>query len=240
VLTWGNVGLTLIPVGAAGVAGVSATLRPPGERITSGLQHFAAGGVFAAAAIELLPQVLAHNPPVAIVGFAVGLAVMFAMRAYTDRLEAREQEAGGSAFPAGLIGATAVDFLVDGLVLGAGFAAGGHTGLLLVLAVTVEYLFVGLSLSASLGSSAGPSRTVAVPIALSLLTLVGAGVGMLALGNASTTVLAGVLAFGAVAFMYLVTEELLVKAHERGETALGSATYFIGFLIYLIIHETLR
>jgi ZIP family zinc transporter len=236
----GQVGLTLIPVGAAGVAGVGATLRPPGERLTSGLQHFAAGVVFAAAAIELLPEVLAHNPQVAIVGFAVGLAVMFAMRAYTDRIEAEHDQAGGSALPAGLIGATAIDFLVDGIVLGAGFAAGGHTGLLLVLAITVEYLFVGLSLSATLGRSAGATRTVGVPVVLSLLTVLGAGAGLLALGSASSTVLAGVLAFGAVAFMYLVTEELLVKAHERGETALGSATYFVGFLIYLILHETLR
>jgi ZIP family zinc transporter len=230
-------GFTGIPVAAAAVAGVSATLWPPGERLTSGLQHFAAGVVFAAAAIELLPQVLEHSPAVAIVGFAIGLAVMFAMRAYTERLESSPGAAG---MPAGLIGATAIDFLVDGLVLGAGFAAGGHTGLLLVIALTVEYLFVGLSLSASLGAGASARRSVGIPVALSLLTVVGAGAGLLALGAASPTVLAGVLAFGAVAFMYLVTEELLVKAHERGETALGSATYFLGFLIYLIIHETLR
>jgi zinc transporter, ZIP family len=228
---------TAIPVAAAGAAGVTATLRPPGEQLTSGLQHFAAGVVFAAAAIELLPQVLEHSPAVAIVGFAIGLAVMFPMRAYTERLE-NDTAAGG--MPAGLIGATAVDFLVDGLVLGAGFAAGGHTGLLLVIALTVEYLFVGLSLSASLGPAASARRSVGVPVALSLLTVVGAAAGLLALGAASPTVLAGVLAFGAVAFMYLVTEELLVKAHERGETALGSATYFLGFLIYLIIHESFR
>jgi ZIP family zinc transporter len=230
-------GFTAIPVAAAGVAGASATLRRPGERVTSGLQHFAAGVVFAAAAIELLPQVLEHSPAVAIVGFAIGLAVMFAMRAYTERLESRS---GASGMPAGLIGATAIDFLVDGLVLGAGFAAGGRTGLLLVIALTVEYLFVGLSLSASLGTEAGGVRSVGIPVALSLLTVVGAAAGLLALGAATPTVLAGVLAFGAVAFMYLVTEELLVKAHERGETALGSATYFLGFLIYLVIHESLR
>lgn len=232
------VGYTAIPVTAAAVAGVGAAVKRPGERVTSALQHFAAGVVFAAAAIELLPQVLAHSPAVAIVGFAIGLAVMFAMRAYTERLESRH--AGGAGMPAGLIGATAVDFLVDGLVLGAGFAAGGRTGLLLVIALTVEYLFVGLSVSASLGSQAGAVRSVGVPVALSLLTVVGAAAGLLALGSATPTVLAGVLAFGAVAFMYLVTEELLVKAHEQGETALGSATYFLGFLIFIIIHETLR
>jgi ZIP family zinc transporter len=48
-----------------------------------------------------------------------------------------------------------------------------------------------------------------------------------------------VLAFGAVAFMYLVTEELLVAAHERGETAAGSATFFVGFLLYLVLEQVL-
>jgi ZIP family zinc transporter len=41
------------------------------------------------------------------------------------------------------------------------------------------------------------------------------------LAGAPGPVLATVLAFGAVAFMYLVTEELLVRAHERGETCPG-------------------
>ena len=159
-----QIGFTGIPVAAAAVAGVTATLRPPGERVTSGLQHFAAGVVFAAAAIELLPQVLEHSPAVAIVGFAIGLAVMFAMRAYTERLESSP---GSDGMPAGLIGATAIDFLVDGLVLGAGFAAGGHTGLLLVIALTVEYLFVGLSLSASLGAGTSARRSVGIPVVLS-------------------------------------------------------------------------
>jgi ZIP family zinc transporter len=53
----------------------------------------------------------------------------------------------------------------------------------------------------------------------------------------SAAVLAGVLAFGAVAFMYLATEELLVEAHASGETAVGSVGFFLGFLIYLVLHE---
>jgi ZIP family zinc transporter len=72
---------------------------------------------------------------------------------------------------------------------------------------------------------------------LALLTVIGAALGVWLLGGASTPVLAGVLAFGAVAFMYLATEELLVEAHERGETAAGSSGFYIGFLIYLILAE---
>jgi zinc transporter, ZIP family len=70
-----------------------------------------------------------------------------------------------------------------------------------------------------------------------LLTMLGTVLGVVALSGASASLLAGVLAFGAVAFMYLATEELLVEAHEQGETAVGSIGFFIGFLIYLVLNE---
>jgi ZIP family zinc transporter len=233
-----EIGYVAIPVAAAAVAGVIAAVRRPGERVTSALQHFAAGVVFAAAAIELLPKVLHQDPWVGIAGFAAGIAVMFAMRAYTDRIEARQEKAG-KAMPTGLIGATAVDFLVDGGVLGAGFTAGGETGLLLTLALTIEYLFVGLSLAAALGPNTRKRTLVGLPTGLALLTVVGTAGGIILLTGVSAAVLAGVLAFGAVAFMYLVTEELLVEAHERGETASGSAMFFVGFLLFMVLTEIL-
>jgi ZIP family zinc transporter len=236
---------TLIPVAAAMTAGLIAAAYRPGEKITSAVQHFAAGVVFAAAAIELLPKVLAESPSVAIGGFAAGIAVMFGMRAFTDRLESRQGDGrrgsggGWSRLPLGFAGATAIDFAIDGVILGAGFAAGGPTGLLLTLALTVEYLFVGLSLSATLGPDASRRLVIAAPVALSLLTVLGTALGVWLLSGASPTTLAAVLAFGAVAFMYLATEELLVEAHQRGETAAGSVTFFVGFLLYMVLSETL-
>lgn len=138
-----------------------------------------------------------------------------------------------------MVGAVGIDFAVDGLVLGAGFAVGGNTGLLLAVAITVEYLFVGLSMSSTLGEHASRRLVVGLPPGLALLTVVGAVVGATVLGSVSGRTLAGVLAFGAVAFMYLVVEELLVSAHEQGETAAGSALFFVGFLLYLVLTEAL-
>jgi hypothetical protein len=66
---------TSIPVLAAAGSGVVASLRRPGLRLTSGLQHFAAGVVFAAAAVELLPPILEQSPMVAIVGFGAGIVL---------------------------------------------------------------------------------------------------------------------------------------------------------------------
>jgi ZIP family zinc transporter len=48
---------TLIPVAASGIGGVIAVIRPPGKTLKSAIQHFAAGVVFAAAALELIPKV---------------------------------------------------------------------------------------------------------------------------------------------------------------------------------------
>ncbi|WP_018333966.1 ZIP family metal transporter [Actinomycetospora chiangmaiensis] len=225
---------SLIPVAAAALSGLIAAIRPPGRRVTSGIQHFAAGVVFAAAAIELLPGVLRQEPWVAIAGFAAGIAVMFSFRAAGKVLESRPTAA---ALPVGLAVATGVDFAVDGIVLGAGFAAGATTGVLLSIALAIEYLFVGLSLSSAMSGGASRTLVAVAPTALALLTVVGTAVGVLWLGAASPTLLAGVLAFGAVAFMYLATEELLVEAHEQGETALGSVGFFVGFLIYLLLDE---
>ncbi len=228
---------TLVPLAAAAASGVAAALRAPGKRVTSGLQHFAAGVVFAAAAIELLPDVLRQNPSVAIAGFAAGIAVMFAFRAGGERAERRRKERGQSGVPFGMLAATGIDFFIDGVILGAGFAAGSSVGALLTVALAVEYLFVGLSVSATLTGTVRRRTVAGAPAALALLTVVGAVLGVLLLSGVSAAVLAGVLAFGAVAFMYLATEELLVEAHASGETAVGSVGFFVGFLIYLVLHE---
>lgn len=109
--------------------------------------------------------------------------------------------------------------------------------MLLTVALAVEYLFVGQSLSATLTGSVPLPTVAAAPVALALLTVFGTVAGVVLLSGASASLLAGVLAFGAVAFMYLATEELLVRAHQSGETATGSVGFFLGFLIYLVLHQ---
>lgn len=109
--------------------------------------------------------------------------------------------------------------------------------MLLTVALAVEYLFVGPSLSSTLTGVVSRTEVALAPVLLAALTVAGTAVGALLLQGASPALLAGVLAFGAVAFMYLATEELLVQAHESGETAIGSVGFLLGFLLYLVLHE---
>ena len=72
---------------------------------------------------------------------------------------------------------------------------------------------------------------IGVPIAASLAIAVGAIGGASVLGGASHATLAAVLAFGAAALLYLVTEELLVEAHETPDTNWHVIAFFVGFII---------
>lgn len=94
------------------------------------------------------------------------------------------------------------------------------------------------SVAATLPNSA-PWLRIALPTSLALFTMMGTVIGVAALRDASKPVMAAVLGFGAVVFTWLATEELLVKAHEQGETAFGSAAFFLGFLCYLLIEQAL-
>ena len=125
-------------------------------------------------------------------------------------------------------------------LIGLGFAAGQKQGLLLTIALTLEVIFLGLSGGAAL-RVAGVSRgtVIAVTFGFGALLLTGAAAGTVLLAGASGALLDAVLAFGLAALLYLVTEELLVEAHEVPETATQTARFFVGFIVLLIIEMML-
>ena len=40
---------------------------------------------------------------------------------------------------------------------------------------------------------------------------------------------------GCATLLYLVTEELLVEAHETKDTAFATSMFFVGFLLFLLL-----
>ena len=228
-------GLTLIPVFATVLGGAIATFRTPSEKLRSLVQHFAAGVVLAVVAGELLPEMTKEHRPVGVViGFVLGVALMLGVKAVTERIEGRSGSSGNS--KAGLLTAVGIDVFLDGLLIGVGFAAGERVGTLLVIALTLELLFLGISVAASLAEAKFPrSRNILTVTGLAGLVAVGAWLGGSLLGGLSGLSLEIVLSFGAAALMYLVVEELLTEAHEVQETPLITASFFAGFVaLYLL------
>lgn len=193
--------------------------------------HLAAGVVFSVVAVELLPEI-ARRGLVAdvIIGFAAGIITMVAVDEVMDRIRAQARKnssANALADPSGrkraseprdvtgLAVAVGVDFVLDGLLLGVGFAAGARIGILLALAEAVEQLAVGMALAVELRAAGSTAvRALGLSGALSLLVYVSALVGGTVLSHLGGAPMEAILSFGLAALLYLVTEELLREAHE--------------------------
>lgn len=186
------------------------------------VRHFAAGVVFAAGAAELLPDIV-HGGSfgATLVGATIGVALMLAIR-YASR------KAQG---PASLTAVIGIDQLVDGLVVSLGFTAGQNQGLLLTIALTIEFLFLGLTVSSEFAEAKTSKMfIVAITVGLALLLPTGAAIGASVFGRLSRPLLTALFTFGLVALLYLVTEELLVEVHERPETPLNASMFFYRLL----------
>ncbi len=221
----------LIPAIVASFGGVLAIFWNPSHNARSLIQHFAAGVVLAALAVEVLPELgREHAPAWILIGsFAVGGILMYLMKLWSISLESQESNSGSNAFNYGLIAATFIDVAVDGFIIGAGFAAGGNTGLVLALGLSVELLFLGLAL---VSDTIKGWRVLVMTLLLAGVVLTCTLLGNYLLAGASTSVISAILAFGVAALLYLVTDELLIEAHVVEEKPSSTLWLFAGFLVF--------
>lgn len=221
----------LIPAIVASLGGILAVYWNPSHQARSLIQHFAAGVVLAALAVEVLPEIGREHAPawILIVSFTIGGILMYIMKLWSMRLEEKTEHLGDNAFNYGLIAATFIDVAVDGFIIGAGFAAGGNTGLILALGLSVELLFLGLSL---VSNTIKGWRVVFMSATLAGVVLGCSVLGNYLLSGASASLISAILAFGVAALLYLVTDELLVEAHTIEEKPSSTLWLFAGFLIF--------
>lgn len=228
---------SLLPAVAMMVSGGIALYKQPRENLRGVILHFAAGVVFSIVAVEILPDVIKrHLPLEVLLGFGTGIGLMFLIERLTKRqpgiANVKENEQPSS----GLLITLGVDILIDGLLLGIGFSAGAEQGMLLSVALTIEIIALALALATQcikLGWSR--KRSFSTLLSASVLFLVVAVLGATLFRNLSKEVLETLLSFGLAALLYLVTEELLVEAHEIEEKSYMTLSFFTGFLIFVMI-----
>jgi ZIP family zinc transporter len=233
-------------VAAAIAAGAATTVWPPSDRFRSFLQHFAAGSVFSALALEVLPDIVRRGRPFAVAGgFTIGVLVMLAIRQFADEGPVQDEHSvsrqGQKANTAPTVSSSLIlisgfDVLIDGLLLGLSFSLGERAGLLLMVGLGAETISLSTVVATELGKR-GLSRAsvIARTAAVAFMMLVGTLGGLLFLSNLSVVPAEAILAFAAAALLFLVTEELLVEAHQIEESPLSTAMFFIGFLLILIL-----
>ena len=167
-----------IPAVAVVLGGMVAAFRTPSPAVRSGVQHVAAGVLFAALATELLPDVLHRRLPwVTLIGFALGVAAMLLLKAATAKLEASAGSVSLKGLPLSLLLASGVDIALDGLLIGISFSASARQGLLVTVALTLEVLFLGVAAAAAFNGPGSAQRVIATTCAFAALLLGGAGMG---------------------------------------------------------------
>jgi ZIP family zinc transporter len=224
---------TVVPVLTTIGGGAVAAFRSLGPELRSCVQHLAAGMVLSAVAVELLPEIKHEAPLPVIAGFTIGVALMLGLRWLVENFGSRKR---GKAGARRLVVALGMDSLIDGVLIGIGFAAGSKQGLLLTIAISVEEMFLGMTAAAAMRQARVTRlKNILITSGLALLLSGGALAGTLLLKGISRPALAGLLAFGSASLLYIVTEELLEDAHDISETPLTSALFFFGFLAMLVI-----
>ncbi len=227
-----------IPVFSILFGGILGHLKKTSGSFNSAVLHFAAGVVFSVAAVEILPDIIKEHSPIEVaIGFSLGVLAMFLVKYIADKLEEKVGNATElNVLPIGLLFAMGIDLLIDGLLLGVGFAAGNKEGILLSMALALEIFSLGLAVTIICKEKAiNVRKNFSILLGLGLTFFIGALIGITLLSGLSKEWLELVLSFGLAALLFLVTEELLTEAHEEKETLLQTSMFFIGFLLFLII-----
>lgn len=218
-----------LPLGATLAGSALAFVVRPSQRVESAVQHFAAGAVLAGVAVELVPELRGRGSVGIAVGWAVGVAIMLGLRHLFMRLERAAADESLS-----LVYVALVDVFIDGFLFSLGFGAGRKAGIILAIALSIEAVFLALTVSGGMRERRRGQR-VLVAVGLAALLVTGAVLGGLLVSVIAGTTLTLLLAVGTVALLYLVVEELLVEAHEGTETSVAIAMFFAAFLLLLLI-----
>jgi ZIP family zinc transporter len=226
----------VLATGAGLLGGLTALFWRPKVSARSAIQHFAAGVVLAAVASNVIPEVeRIGNVGGTLSGLAAGGLAMIGLKWLVVKFERRKK--GKARLPVGLAAAAAVDTLLDGVIISAGFSTGERLGALLAIALAVELFFVTLSVGSEFRK--GKIRRwqgIVVTSGIAGLLLPGAFGASIFLKGASDATVAIVLAFGAAALIYLIAEELLVEAIQAEESLFSTAMLFAGFLVLIALN----
>lgn len=218
------------------LGGVLTAFWRPSKTLIALVQHLAAGIILAAVTVEVFPEMRSADikPTVLISSFTLGVLFMYAVKILGQYLESggESQRLAKRQFNYGLIITVFIDAALDGVTIGAGFAAGQKVGLALALGLSVEMLFLGMSL---ISESIKGVRVIWLSAALSFSILVSAVLAYHFFSGMPRNIIAIALAFSASALLYLVTEELLIEAHQHKEQSYSMLVLFAGFIGFWLI-----
>lgn len=188
------------------------------------LISFAAGALVALSLLDVLPEAFELNEyglHWALLSFLAFYALEKGVVLHAEHEEIAECDPESEAHRRhsfGVMSFLGIGFhsLLDGVVIGAGFADSHITGIVTTIGVTLHEFPEGLSILSIL-FHAGFDRTQAIvySVAVALATPVGAIAGYLFLRSIEASVLGALLGIAAGSFLYIAASDLLPETHRQ-------------------------
>jgi ZIP family zinc transporter len=245
---------------AAGLAsplgGALALLWSPSTLATSIAVGAAGGVLLGAVSFEMMPRALElGGVALAVVGFAAGLAAVYAFDLFVHRgqlagRKAEERDAvtryheahaarGGEITV--LAGATSAEELIEGLSIGVGAAIDPRLGLVVALAIIIDNFTESLSIGSLIraeGKETGRAlwlRMLGWTGLIGVSILVSTLFGWFFLGGLSPKILGPLFAAGAGGMFYLTVSDLIPDAEERQYEQSAALATAAGFLVIFVL-----
>jgi len=137
------------------------------------------------------------------------------------------------ALPYSLICAVAIDASIDGFLSGIAYSADPKTGFVIAGATCIENGFLGLTFSATIGNATRNPMVHAAIVVVPPMVMSAAGALAGSVGPELESFELGFIAFlsfAIVALLWIVTQELLLQAHEN---AANQSVWFINIWLFI-------
>lgn len=212
--------------GLATLSGVYLVLKNEAwaRRSTVYLISFASGALMAAALLDVLPEALELNEG-AFLFTLLSFLAFYILEQYVivhaghEEADLCSPEGGGHGrHSMGLVSFLGVGFhsLLDGVIIGAGFAGSLVTGLVATFGVIMHEFPEGISMvSILLHAGYGRRRALGLSVAVALATPIGAIVSSALLQGIESSLLGALLGIAAGSFLYIAASELIPETRQR-------------------------
>ncbi len=187
------------------------------------LISFASGALLSASLLDILPESLELNGNAAVYALLSFLAFYVleqnvVVHAAHEDPQCSEESEAHRRHALGVVSVLGIGFhsLLDGVIIGAGFADSAVTGIIATVAVIMHEFPEGLSMMAIL-LHAGLTRNkaLAYSVAVALATPVGAVVSHGLLQGIQASVLGGLLGVAAGSFLYIAASDLIPETRRQ-------------------------
>lgn len=233
---WGLLAGSALLMGAL----VGYLVRVP-TRVVAGVMAFGSGVLISAVAFDLIDDAHRRGGLVpTVIGAVIGAVAYWAANAVLAWRGARHRKRSGDQQPseeqqAGSGTAIALGALLDGvpesIVIGTGLLGGGAVSTATVVAVFISNIPEGLSSASGMRRAGrGPRYVLGLWGGIALVSGLAALLGYGVFGDASQTLLAGVIALAGGAMLTMIADTMIPEAFENAHQLAGLITV-AGFLV---------